>query len=504
MKKLPIDIGIIHFVGIGGIGMSGIAETLHNLQYDIQGSDISESPNVGRLRHLGIKVFIGQKAQNIENASIVVVSSAIKFDNPELLEARKFQIPIVHRAEMLGELMRLKWSIACAGTHGKTTTTSLVAAMLDAAKLDPTVINGGVINSYGTNARIGAGDWMVVEADESDGTFNKLPATIVIVTNIDPEHLDFHGDFEQLKNAFKEFIANLPFYGFAVVCLDHPVVKEVILQVVDRRIITYGVSEDSDVRVFNIKSVESGTRFDVVIRDKNKIDSNLMSDLMLPMFGRHNVLNALASVTVANEMGVPEATVREALKSFQGVKRRFTKTGEVNSITIIDDYGHHPVEIAAALDASRLACGNGKVIAIVQPHRFTRLRDLFDDFCSCFFDADFVFVTDVYSAGESPIAGFDRETLVAGINKSGSCHAFSLEEPISIATKIAEIANPKDFVIFLGAGNITELAQELPKQLEHIFSIENDEPSNKENIEKNDPRVGLRLTEKTTEALVTK
>lgn len=504
MRKLPIDIGIIHFVGIGGIGMSGIAETLHNLQYDIQGSDISESPNVGRLRQLGIKVSIGQKAQNIENVSIVVVSTAINCNNAELKAAKKLQIPIVHRAEMLGELMRLKWSIACAGTHGKTTTTSLVAAILDAAKLDPTVINGGIINSYGTNARIGAGDWMVVEADESDGTFNKLPATIAIITNIDPEHLDFHGNFEQLKNAFKEFIANLPFYGFAVVCLDHPVVKEVILQVAHRRTITYGLSEDSDVRVFNIKSVVGGTLFDVVIRDKNKIHSNLMSDLMLPMFGRHNVLNALASVAVASEMGVPEATIREALVGFQGVKRRFTKTGEVNSITIIDDYGHHPVEIAAALDASRLACGNGKVIAVVQPHRFTRLRDLFDDFCSCFFDADIVFVTDVYSAGEIPIAGFDRETLVAGINKIGSCQAFSLEDPISIATKIAEVARPKDFVIFLGAGNITELAQELPKQLEHIFSIKINEPSNKENIEKNDPLVALKLTEKTTKVVVTK
>jgi UDP-N-acetylmuramate--alanine ligase len=504
MRKLPIDIGIIHFVGIGGIGMSGIAETLHNLQYDIQGSDISESPNVGRLRHLGIKVSIGQEAQNIENASIVVVSTAIKFDNLELLAARKLQIPIVHRAEMLAELMRLKWSIACAGTHGKTTTTSLVAAMLDAAKLDPTVINGGIINSYGTNARIGAGDWMVVEADESDGTFNKLPATIAIVTNIDPEHLDFHGDFEHLKNAFKEFITNLPFYGFAVVCLDHPVVKEVISQVADRRIITYGVSKDSDVRVSNITNVAGGTFFDVEIRDKNKIDSNRMSDLMLPMFGRHNVLNALASVAVASEMGVPEATIREALQGFQGVKRRFTKTGEVNSITIIDDYGHHPVEIAAALDASRLACGNGKVIAIVQPHRFTRLRDLFDDFCACFFDADIVFVTDVYSAGEISITGFDKENLVAGINKSGSCQAFSLEDPISIATKIAEIASPKDFVVFLGAGNITELAQKLPKQLEHIFSIEIDKPSNEENFEKNDPVVALKLTEKKIKAAVTK
>ena len=339
MRKLPINIGIIHFVGIGGIGMSGIAEILHNLNYQVQGSDISESPNVGRLRNLGLKIFIGQKKENVSKASIIVVSTAIKSNNPELIAARKLQIPVVHRAEMLGELMRLKWSIACAGTHGKTTTTSLVASMLDAAKLDPTVINGGIINSYGTNARIGDGDWMVVEADESDGSFNKLPATIAIVTNIDPEHLDFHGDFDSLKKAFKDFIANLPFYGFAVVCLDHPIVREIASQIVDRRVVTYGASEDADICVSNISSLRNGTCFDITVRGKHKTTQGIKT-VMLPMFGKHNVLNALASIAVAFEMGLSEEVVRKSLEEFQGVKRRFTKTGEVNSITIIDDYGH--------------------------------------------------------------------------------------------------------------------------------------------------------------------
>jgi UDP-N-acetylmuramate--alanine ligase len=500
MRKLPIDIGVIHFVGIGGIGMSGIAEILHNLDYQVQGSDISESPNVARLRNLGLRIFIGQKNENISGVSIIVVSTAIKSNNPELIAARKHQIPVVHRAEMLGELMRLKWSIACAGTHGKTTTTSLVASMLDAANLDPTVINGGIINSYGTNARIGDGDWMVVEADESDGSFNKLPATIAIVTNIDPEHLDFHGDFETLKKAFIDFITNLPFYGFAVVCFDHPVVREIVTQIVDRRVITYGSSEDADICVSNISSVAKGTCFDITLRDKNKTSQEI-NNVMLPMFGKHNVLNALASIAVAFEMGLSEEVIRKSLEEFQGVKRRFTKTGEVNSITIIDDYGHHPVEIAAALDASRLACAEGKVIAIMQPHRFTRLRDLFDDFCNCFQDADIVFITDVYAAGELYIDGCNSESLVEGINKSGQCKAFHLEDPVTLASRIAEIAIPGDFIIFLGAGNITTLAQALPKELEHIFGVNQLEPITTGNSNKRKILTDLNSSQEIEEAV---
>ena len=494
MRKLPIDIGIIHFVGIGGIGMSGIAEILHNLNYQVQGSDISESPNVGRLRNLGLKIFIGQKNENVSEASIIVVSTAIKSNNPELIAARKLQMPVVHRAEMLGELMRLKWSIACAGTHGKTTTTSLVASMLDAAKLDPTVINGGIINSYGTNARIGDGDWMVVEADESDGSFNKLPATIAIVTNIDPEHLDFHGDFDTLKKAFKDFITNLPFYGFAVVCLDHPVVREIASQIVDRRVITYGASEDADICVTNISSLPKGTCFDITVRGKHKTTQGIKT-VMLPMFGKHNVLNALASIAVAFEMGLSEKVIRKSLEEFQGVKRRFTKTGEVKSITIIDDYGHHPVEITAALDASRLACAEGKVIAIMQPHRFTRLRDLFDDFCKCFGDADIVFITDVYAAGENPIDGYNAESLVGGINENGQCQAFHLGDPVSLASRIAEIVIPGDFIIFLGAGDITTLAHALPKELEHIFGVNQGDLTTKENRNKGKMSADLNLSQ---------
>jgi UDP-N-acetylmuramate--alanine ligase len=451
--------------------MSGIAEVLHNLEYEVQGSDISENPNVGRLIKLGIPVFIGQTSKNIDNVSIVVISTAIKSNNPELIEARDRKIPVVHRAEMLGELMRLKWSIACAGTHGKTTTTSLVASILDEAKFDPTVINGGIINSYGTNARIGDGDWMVVEADESDGSFNKLPATIAIVTNIDPEHLDFHINFENLKEAFRQFVINLPFYGFAVVCLDHPVVREMLPKFSYRRTITYGTTPEADISVSNINRAPNGTRFDVLIHDRVKNQSSSIYGLVLPMYGKHNVLNALAAISVASEMGLSEEIIRKGLSTFQGVKRRFTKTGEVNSITIIDDYGHHPVEITAALDAARLACDKGKVIAVVQPHRFTRLRDLFDSFCKCFGEADLVFVSDVFSAGEKAIKGFDRKNLVEGINKSGLCEARSLKEPVSLASKIAEIAAPGDFIIFLGAGNITAWAQSLPNELEQIFKI---------------------------------
>src|SRR5713226_2354079 len=355
--KLPRDIGPIHFVGIGGIGMSGIAEVLSNLGYSVRGSDIAESANVARLRKMGIAVAVGHEAENVEGAAVVVVSSAIRRDNPELAAAREARLPVVRRAEMLAELMRLKTCIAIAGTHGKTTTTSLVAALLDAAHFDPTVINGGIINAYGTNARIGAGDWMVVESDESDGSFLRLPATIAIVTNVDPEHLDHYGTFDALRDAFVRFVENIPFYGFAVLCVDHPEVQALIPRVADRRLITYGLGNNADVRAINLKLDRTGADFDVQIENRATNQSRVIVDLRLPMFGQHNVQNALAAIAVAQEMGLPDETIRRALAGFAGVKRRFTKTGEAHGITVIDDYGHHPVEIAAVLRAARQAYG---------------------------------------------------------------------------------------------------------------------------------------------------
>ncbi|MEQ9199336.1 MAG: UDP-N-acetylmuramate--L-alanine ligase, partial [Rhodospirillales bacterium] len=381
MRTLPLSIGAIHFVGIGGIGMSGIAEVLNQLGYQVKGSDISDNANVQRLRGLGIEVHVGHRAENVGDASVVVVSTAVKADNPEVVAARAALIPVVRRAEMLGELMRLKWAIAVGGTHGKTTTTSLVAAMLDAAELDPTVINGGIINAYGTNARVGEGEWMVAEADESDGSFLKLPATIAVVTNIDPEHLDHYGDFDTLKRAFDSFVANIPFYGFAALCVDHPEVQAMIPRVSDRKIITYGLTPQADVRALNIDIGPGGAKFDVTVSDRAATPPRQMTDLRLPMYGRHNVQNSLAAIAIACEMGLSEEVIRKALAGFKGVKRRFTRTGEWNGVTVIDDYGHHPVEISAVLKAAREASA-GNVIAVVQPHRYTRLRDLFEDFCT--------------------------------------------------------------------------------------------------------------------------
>jgi UDP-N-acetylmuramate--alanine ligase len=469
MRQLPLSIGTMHFVGIGGIGMSGIAEVLHNLGYQVQGSDVAENPNVRRLMNLGIKVFIGQVAENVADASIVVVSTAIKPNNPELMAARERLLPIVHRAEMLGELMRLKWSIACAGTHGKTTTTSLVAAMLDAAGLDPTVINGGIINSYGTNARIGDGEWMVVEADESDGSFNRLPATIAVVTNIDPEHLDFHGSFENLQEAFRAFVANIPFYGFATMCIDHPTVQALIPRVSDRRIVTYGMSPQADIRGSEMSLTPAGSRFTVTMKDRVRGTETVIRDLTLPMYGAHNVLNALAAVAVAHEMGMSEDLVRAGLANFQGVKRRFTKTGEAHGVTVIDDYGHHPVEIAAVLSAARSACPEGRITAVVQPHRYSRLSNLFEDFCGCFNNSDHVIFADVYAAGEEPIEGADRDSLVAGLRARGHRHVYALQDPVELAARVADIAKPGDFVVCLGAGSITNWAQALPGELNHIL-----------------------------------
>ncbi len=467
MRALPLEIGILHFVGIGGIGMSGIAEILHNLGYQVQGSDLADSYNVRRLRELGVPVAVGHAAENLGEAAVVVVSSAVKPDNPEVAAARLRQIPIVRRAEMLGELMRLKWSVAVGGTHGKTTTTSLVAALLDAAGFDPTVINGGIIENYGTNARLGAGDWMVVEADESDGTFTKLPATIAVVTNMDPEHLDFYGSVEAMNRAYEQFVENIPFYGFAVLCLDHPVVQAMIGRVNDRRIVTYGLSPQADVRALDISVDPTGASYGVAISGRAGGPERLIRGLRLPMMGQHNVQNSLAAIAVAHEMGADDETIRKALAGFGGVKRRFTRTGEVDGIGIIDDYGHHPVEIAAVLRSAR-AAARGRVIAVVQPHRYTRLANLFEEFCTCFNDADQVIVAEVYPAGEAPIEGINRDALVDGLISHGHRHVAALPDPAGLAGMVNDLVRPGDLVVCLGAGNITQWAHALPAELARL------------------------------------
>jgi UDP-N-acetylmuramate--alanine ligase len=466
MRALPLSIGMIHFVGIGGIGMSGIAEVLHNLGYKVQGSDIADNANCKRLVALGIRVMIGHRADNVGNAEVVVVSSAVRPDNPEVLAARARFVPVVRRAEMLGELMRLKWSVAVGGTHGKTTTTSMIASLLDAAHFDPTVINGGIINAYGTNARLGAGDWMVVESDESDGSFLRLPATIAVVTNIDPEHLDHYGSFDAVREAFVTFVENIPFYGFAVLCFDHPEVQAIIPRVSDRRIVTYGLGANADVRAVDLRLDREGADFNVVVTNRATNEERTIRDLRLPMFGQHNVQNALAAIAVAVEMGIEDDTIRSGLGNFSGVRRRFTRTGEAHGITVIDDYGHHPVEIAAVLRAARQAYGgSGQVIAVVQPHRFTRLRDLKDEFSRCFGDADLVIVADVYPAGEQPIEGVSKEMLIERMLRAGHGRVMALSSPQELPDLIWNVARPGDVVICLGAGNITGWAYALPGQL---------------------------------------
>ena len=474
MRALPLSIGRIHFVGIGGIGMSGIAEVLHNLGYAVQGSDIAESANVRRLRDAGIAVAIGHVEENIKDAQVIVISSAVKSDNPEVAAARKKLLPVVRRAEMLAELMRLKWSIAVGGTHGKTTTTSLIAQLLDVAEMDPTVINGGIINAWGTNARLGEGDWLVAEADESDGTFLKLPAVIAVVTNIDPEHLDHYGSFDALRDAFARFVENVPFYGFAALCIDHPEVQAMIPRVSDRRIVTYGFTPQAAVRGHNVRSGAGGSQFDVTVRDRHTDKRTTIENLHLPMIGEHNVQNALASVAVALEMGIAEPVIRRGLAQFEGVNRRFTRTGIVDGITIIDDYGHHPVEISAVLKAARTATER-RVIAVVQPHRFTRLRDLFDDFCACFNDADEVIVADVYAAGEEPIPGIDRDAMVEGLRARGHGSVRGLDNADGLAAMINDIAKSGDIVVCMGAGNITAWAHALPEQLTTLRRQSNSE-----------------------------
>src|SRR5215475_1898960 len=465
--RLPREIGPIHFIGIGGIGMSGIAEVLSNLGYTVQGSDAADGYNLERLRKNEVTVFVGHKAENIGSAAVIVVSSAIKRDNPELVAARAQRIPVVRRAEMLAELMRLKSCVAIAGTHGKTTTTTMVATLLDAGGLDPTVINGGIINAYGSNARLGAGDWMVVEADESDGTFLKLPADVAIVTNVDPEHLDHFKTFDAVQDAFRSFVENVPFYGFAVMCIDHPVVQTIVGKIEDRRIITYGENPQADARLVDLNPGGGGSRFKVVFRNRKTDASHTISDIMLPMPGRHNASNATAAIAVAHQLGISDDAIRKAIAGFGGVKRRFTRTGEYNGITVIDDYGHHPVEIAAVLKAAREST-NGKIVAVVQPHRYTRLQSLFEEFCTCFNDADSVVVAEVYPAGEAPIEGIDRDHFVTGLRAHGHRDVIPLPKSSDLAGIVKGLAGNGDLVVCLGAGNITQWAYALPGELKAL------------------------------------
>ena len=462
--KLPFNVGVVHFVGIGGIGMSGIASVMRNLGYQVRGSDVADGPNVQQLRDKGIDVVIGHSPANVDGAEAVVVSTAIRADNPEVRAARAKHIPVVKRADMLAELMRLKWTISVAGTHGKTTTTTMVAALLDEAGLDPTVINGGVINAYGANARVGEGDWMVVEADESDGAFLRLPTTVAVVSNIDPEHLDHWGDFESLKDAFDAFIENTPFYGFGVVCLDHPEVQALVGRVTDRKLITYGANPQADVRAENIRFEEGLARYDIVFRERGA-EVTRIDDVSLPMPGVHNVLNSLAAAIVARELGASAASIKSGFAKFEGVKRRFTKVGAWNGAVIIDDYGHHPAEITAVLRAARNVA-RGKIIAVVQPHRYSRLQALFDDFCACLNEADIAFVTDIFAAGEQPIDGVDRDAFVAGAAAHGHKDVRALKSLDDLPAEIAALAEPGDYVVCLGAGDITRHANGLVAALE--------------------------------------
>ncbi len=470
--SMPLSVGVIHFIGIGGIGMSGIAEVLHNLGYSVQGSDAAASYNTERLIGHGIKLFIGQDAKNVAGAEVVVVSSAIKADNPELMAARAARLPVVKRAEMLAELMRLKIAIAVAGTHGKTTTTALTAAILEVAKMQPTVINGGIINARGTNAYLGSGEWMVVEADESDGSFTKLPATIAIVTNIDPEHLDYYGSFDAAKAAYQSFLTNLPFYGFAVLCTDHPEVQALASRVHDRRFITYGTNPQADIRAANVRSTADGEVFDIEIAQRAGEKARVIKNVLLAMHGLHNVRNALAAIAIAQELKLDDKILVETLANFEGIKRRFTKTGVANGITVIDDYGHHPVEIAATLKAARDAQSHsgGKVIAVVQPHRYSRVHDLFADFCTCFNDANTVIVADIYSAGEEPIEGISADSLAEGLRSAGHRSVLRLPAPEALAEMVASVAQAGDMVVCLGAGSISKWAYALPKELEAVGS----------------------------------
>ena len=459
MKAMGTEIGVIHFVGIGGIGMSGIAEVMHQLGYKVQGSDQSDGYVVEGLRKAGIPVTIGHSPDNLGDASVVVCSTAIARGNPEVEAAIERRLPLVRRAEMLAELMRMGSTIAVAGTHGKTTTTSMIAAMLDAGGIDPTVINGGVINAYGSNARLGKSDWMVVEADESDGSFLRLDGTIAVVTNIDPEHLDHYGDFDVVKDAFVEFVENVPFYGLAVLCVDHPEVQNLLSRIRDRRVVTYGFSALADLRADNLTTGPDGTRFDVIVLQRDGSRRTIRA-VHMPMPGRHNVQNSLAAIAVGLELGMPDATIANGFARFQGVKRRFTRVGEIDGTTFIDDYAHHPVEIRAVLSAAREAT-TGKVIAVVQPHRYTRLRDLMEDFQNAFNEADVVFVAPVYAAGEQPIDGVDAAALAEGLRAHGHRAVRTVADLDDLCGGLRDLAAAGDLVICMGAGDITKWAASL-------------------------------------------
>ena len=471
-RPIPFDIGPVHFIGIGGIGMSGIAEIMLHSGYVVQGSDARASANTERLQKLGATIFIGHDPAHIEGASAIVYSTAVKPDNVEMVAGRDRRLPLVRRAEMLAELMRLKNSIAVGGTHGKTTTTSMVACLLDAGGLDPTVVNGGIIDAYGTNAKVGEGDWIVVEADESDGTFLRLKSTVAIVTNIDPEHLDHYGDFEAVKKAFLDFVENIPFYGFAAVCTDHPEVRAMASRVANRRLVTYGTNPQAEVRATRMAMGPDGADFDVAITPLNG-ETVMLEKLHMPMAGEHNVLNALAAIAVARELGVSDADIAKGLDCFGGVRRRFTTTGTANGVRVVDDYGHHPVEITAVLKAAR-AVSAGRVIAVVQPHRYSRLRDLFDEFCGAFNDADVVIVANVYPAGEAPLEGYDRDALAEGLRRWGHRRVTTLDVPADLAGLVADEAKEGDLVLCLGAGDITAWAYALPGQLEALAHSSND------------------------------
>ncbi len=466
-RPVPFQLGPVHFIGIGGIGMSAIAEIMLTIGYRVQGSDARASANTERLQRLGAQIHVGHDAAHVaDGVSAVVFSTAVPHDNPEMVAARERGVPLVRRAEMLAELMRLQFSVAVGGTHGKTTTTSMIAALLDAGGLDPTVVNGGIINAYGTNAKVGGGDWIVVEADESDGSFLRLKSTVAVVTNIDAEHLEHWGDFDAIKRGFRDFVENIPFYGFAAVCLDHPEVQAMAASVENRRLVTYGLNPQAEVRALRVDMDQLGAEFDVCIQPRDA-EPRVIERLRLPMPGWHNISNALAAIAVARELGVSDADIKEGLRGFVGVKRRFTTTGVANGIRVIDDYGHHPVEIAAVLKAARQVTDR-RVIAVVQPHRYTRLRDLFDDFCSCFNDADEVIVAEVYAAGEDPIEGMDRDSLVEGLKRWGHRHVLPLDAPENLPRLVRATAAPGDLVVLLGAGDITNWAYALPEQLEAL------------------------------------
>ena len=465
--RVPLDIGAIHFIGIGGIGMSGIAEIMHNLGYKVQGSDSTDSANVKRLRGMGITVHVGHNAENLKGAHAVVYSSAVKPGNVEFDEARRLALPLVRRAEMLAEIMRLRSCIAIAGTNGKTTTTTLVASLLDAGGMDPTVVNGGIINAYGTNARLGAGEWVVVEADESDGTFLRLPATVAVVTNEDPDHLDFYGTFDNMRDAFQRFVENVPFYGFAVLCTDHPEVQAMVGRITDRRMITYGFNAQADARAVNVSFSEGASHFDMVFTDRRKGIEERLEGLSLPMPGEHNVQNAIAAIVVARQLGVPDAVIAKALSEFRGVSRRFTKVGEVNGAAIIDDYAHNPFKIAAAVRAARQAY-KGPIVAVVQPHRYTRLRDTFEQFATCLNDADVAVIAPVYAAGEKPIEGIDRDTYAEALRAHGHRNVITIDGEDDLAAAVAPYMKPGAAIIGTGAGSITGWMYNLPKKLEGL------------------------------------